>query len=75
MPTANQFPERLLIFHSPTPVTALTGMNKAMTIVLFGVGGCMVAGPNVYFNPDMPLWMTPAGTMCSSWLLFLPSSY
>ncbi|KAL1297874.1 hypothetical protein AAFC00_006396 [Neodothiora populina] len=54
----NKYPERLLIFHSPTSATVWIGFSKAVCIGFFGFGVLMVA-PNVYFNEDAAPWLAP----------------
>lgn len=55
------YPERLQVFHAGTGQTMMVGMTKLTAILFFGWGVVGIA-PAVYFNPDNPLWMTPAST-------------
>ncbi|GAB7357152.1 hypothetical protein MBLNU459_g8145t1 [Dothideomycetes sp. NU459] len=57
-PFALAYPERLLIYHTPTPVTAFIGLIRAGTIVFFGLG-CLFIAPGVAFNDDAPNWLVP----------------
>ncbi|KAF1350100.1 hypothetical protein BDV97DRAFT_182768 [Delphinella strobiligena] len=68
----NQYPQRLLIFHSPAAATAWTALSKAATIALFGIG-CLQAAPNVYNDPNQPSWLVPAVIVGSAMPLVLVS--
>lgn len=56
----NPYPERLLVYHAPVLTTVWVGFGKALTVFVLAYG-CLLVAPAIYYNPEYPAWMTPAG--------------
>lgn len=59
------FPERVLVYHAGTGRTVFLGCLKVTTIFIF-VFFTFVVAPTHLKAEDEPLWVAPAGTLCTS---------